>query len=556
MAALTNSRPDLSIDLVLQTDDNCVADCECFWWRMRTRMEKTLLCGWAIISVVFFALCIAIIALISTQNYFNKTSVCLSDSCIHSASRIIQWMDESVSPCDHFYRFACGKWYDSTVIPDNSNSVSSFTQLTDVINIELKDLLSQSILSSDSKIIKNMKIFYNSCMNLTAVNNKSLDTLMNYIKELGGWPVLEGNHWKETNFNFINTTLKLKNFGFNPNLIFQLRVAPNVVYNGEHMIYITELKFSPLAKNELLNVKSRKMKAYLDFIVDIAVLLGADEDKAYDELEKVIQLESLLAKVIEMYENIRFTLKQKFQEIDWMDIETKSSALFKIDYINHFIAYNNEILNDKQIEDMNQMLEDLESNNLLENLLKLQKMNLNNEYSKLYKSNYRNDWQKMVTPVSVNAYYSPFINAIRIPIWIIKGIFFEPNRPNYLNYGALGWILGHELIHEFDTFGGQFDKSGNLRDWWDHQTKLDFNKRAQCFVNQYKQFNLSKSTLSEDIADNGGIDTAFKSYQYFVKRNGEELPLPGLNYTSEQLFWISAANQMNSSLLLIGQEKS
>ncbi|CAG2103857.1 unnamed protein product [Medioppia subpectinata] len=157
-----------------------------------------------------------------------------------------------------------------------------------------------------------------------------------------------------------------------------------------------------------------------------------------------------------------------------------------------------------------------------------------------------NRWQNIITNPVINAYYSPYINGLKIPIWILQGIAFDIKRPNYLNYGALGWIIGHELIHEFDNIGGRFDKKGNLRDWWDIDTKDIFNNKTQCFAQQYKQYNAlnidGRSTLSEDIADNGGIDTAFKSYQDFVRYNGKELLLPGLNYTQDQLFWISAAN--------------
>lgn len=155
----------------------------------------------------------------------------------------------------------------------------------------------------------------------------------------------------------------------------------------------------------------------------------------------------------------------------------------------------------------------------------------------------------MVTTTQVNAYYSQYTNSIKIPIWVLEGLFFHYDRPKYqsmvfrdqiivmsryLNYGSLGWIIGHELIHPFDNIGGRFDKRGNLRDWWDVETRTRFDNKSNCFVKQYPKYLLNdviitnfddierinyllskikvKSRLSENMADNGGIDIAFRVF--------------------------------------------
>ena len=77
---------------------------------------------------------------------------------------------------------------------------------------------------------------------------------------------------------------------------------------------------------------------------------------------------------------------------------------------------------------------------------------------------------------------------IKFPAGILQGIFFDKGRPNYLNYGAIGYIIGHEITHGFDDRGRQFDKDGNNRNWWEHETDQKFQERAQCIVNQYNNF--------------------------------------------------------------------
>lgn len=118
-----------------------------------------------------------------------------------------------------------------------------------------------------------------------------------------------------------------------------------------------------------------------------------------------------------------------------------------------------------------------------------------------------------------------------------------------MNYGAIGFVIGHEITHGFDDQGRQFDSDGNLVNWWEEETKVAYLKKAQCIIDQYGNFtepnvglNLNGiNTQGENIADNGGIKEAYLAYNKFVELNGEEQKLPSLKFSPKQLFWISAA---------------
>ena len=118
-----------------------------------------------------------------------------------------------------------------------------------------------------------------------------------------------------------------------------------------------------------------------------------------------------------------------------------------------------------------------------------------------------------------------------------------------MNYGAIGSVIGHEITHGFDDEGSQFDSEGNLVDWWEETTKKAYLDKALCIIDQYGNYTEPNvglelngiNTQGENIADNGGIKIAYFAYKHFVKDNGEEPKLPDLDYTSNQLFWISAA---------------
>ncbi|XP_055908210.1 neprilysin-1-like, partial [Eupeodes corollae] len=133
-------------------------------------------------------------------------------------------------------------------------------------------------------------------------------------------------------------------------------------------------------------------------------------------------------------------------------------------------------------------------------------------------------------------------------LFTLNLILIDKNLTRALNYGAIGTVLGHELMHGFDDSGRMFDRTGNMRQWWSNKTIDEYINRTQCFVEQYSQYQLldigeyvdGELTLGENIADNGGMREAFYAYQKYVEKSGKEDRLPGMeNYSHEQLFFIS-----------------
>ena len=136
-----------------------------------------------------------------------------------------------------------------------------------------------------------------------------------------------------------------------------------------------------------------------------------------------------------------------------------------------------------------------------------------------------------------------------IPAGILQGTFFNADRPRYMNFGSIGTIIGHEITHAFDDEGSQFDSDGNILDWWHKATKTAYLDKAKCIIEQYGNYTEPTvgmslngiNTQGENIADNGGTIAAYQAYHEWVANNGHEEKLPGLNYTINQLYWISLA---------------
>ncbi|KTF73806.1 hypothetical protein cypCar_00042357, partial [Cyprinus carpio] len=136
------------------------------------------------------------------------------------------------------------------------------------------------------------------------------------------------------------------------------------------------------------------------------------------------------------------------------------------------------------------------------------------------------------------------------PAGILQPPFFSEKQLQALNFGGIGMVIGHEITHGFDDHGRNFDKDGNMYNWWSNYSAERFEDQSKCMVEQYGKFswklaggqNVSGiTTLGENIADNGGVRQAYKAYMKWVEREGEEPRLPGLDMDHKQLFFLNFA---------------
>ncbi|XP_070505219.1 neprilysin-2-like [Chironomus tepperi] len=254
------------------------------------------------------------------------------------------------------------------------------------------------------------------------------------------------------------------------------------------------------------------------------------------------------AAALEMVESIREEFIKILESVSWMDEKTRSAALAKARNMTHHIGYPDELMDDEKLIDYYKTVS-VDQDKYFESILNINKFGTYRSFKKLREPVNKTDWISHSGAAIVNAYYSPNKNSIGFPAGILQGQFFSADRPRYLNYGAIGVVIGHEITHGFDDKGRQFDLDGNLVDWWEEETKKAYLEKARCIIEQYGNYtepnvklNLNGiNTQGENIADNGGVKEAYLAYQKFVAKNGSEKKLPGLKYTQNQLFWISTA---------------
>jgi len=157
----------------------------------------------------------------------------------------------------------------------------------------------------------------------------------------------------------------------------------------------------------------------------------------------------------------------------------------------------------------------------------------------------RSEWS--MSPQVVNAGYHPLRNDHTYPAGILQPPFFHQSYPAAINYGAMGYVIGHELTHGFDDQGRKFDAQGRLTDWWTPAAVAGFEERAACVADQYSGYEIEpgiavngKLTLGENIGDNGGLKQAWEAFQ--ARKATHPADAAGLaGLSADRLFFVAAA---------------
>lgn len=244
-----------------------------------------------------------------------------------------------------------------------------------------------------------------------------------------------------------------------------------------------------------------------------------------------------------LVENLRNALAKHIGELSWMSDITKQKALEKLSTFTVKIGYPDKWKDYSGI--------DIDSSkSYLENVYNASVWYTRDNYRKLNKPVDKTEWH--MTPQTVNAYYSPISNEICFPAGILQPPYFDPSADDAQNYGAIGVVIGHEMTHGFDDQGRQFDKDGNLCDWWLEEDSCRFNHLADKLVEQFNAIEVApdvyangRFTLGENIADQGGLRIALTAYIDSIK-DKDSFDIDG--FSPLQRFYLAYANLWASNI--------
>jgi endothelin-converting enzyme/putative endopeptidase len=245
-------------------------------------------------------------------------------------------------------------------------------------------------------------------------------------------------------------------------------------------------------------------------------------------------------KTLEMTLAIEQTMEKDIDGLDWMSAATKLKAKDKLHAVMNKIGYPEKWRDYSKLE--------IARGDGVGNQMRAHEFEFARDLAKIGKPVDKNEWQ--MTPPTVNAYYDPQMNNVNFPAGILQPPFFSGKEDDAANYGDMGSTIGHELTHGFDDQGRQFDKDGNLKDWWTKEDEQKFNDRADCTVKQFDAIEAvpgvhlnGKLTEGENLADLGGLRLAWLAWLEKVEAAHLDLNATTEGYTPEQRFWVAYAQQ-------------
>ena len=240
-------------------------------------------------------------------------------------------------------------------------------------------------------------------------------------------------------------------------------------------------------------------------------------------------------RMVQLVENLRKALGERIDAQKWMSEATKKMAHEKLDAFYVKIGYPDKWMS-------YDALDIDESLSYYENMQRATQFIMRHYIdTRVNKPVDRDEW--LMTPQTINAYYNPTTNEICFPAGILQPPFFNPEADDACNYGAIGVVIGHEMTHGFDDQGSQFDKDGNLRNWWTDEDARQFKSRTKVMADFFNRIEVlpgmfanGELTLGENIADHGGLTISYQALQNVMK----EHPLATVDgFTPNQRFFLS-----------------
>lgn len=247
-------------------------------------------------------------------------------------------------------------------------------------------------------------------------------------------------------------------------------------------------------------------------------------------------------RMLKLVGNLQETLGERINNLSWMSDVTKEKAQDKLNSFVVKIGYPDKWKDYSTLE--------IKNDSYWENIVRASLFENKEMLDKIGKPVDKTEWH--MPPQMVNAYYNPTTNEICFPAGILQPPFFYLDADDAVNYGAIGVVIGHEMSHGFDDQGSQYDKDGNLANWWTADDSKKFTERAKVLVDHFNKIEVlpgtfanGEFTLGENIGDFGGLQIAYNAFEKTEEaKKGEKID----GYTPAQRFFLSYAGVWAGSI--------
>jgi putative endopeptidase len=244
-----------------------------------------------------------------------------------------------------------------------------------------------------------------------------------------------------------------------------------------------------------------------------------------------------------MVKNLIEALRTDLMTLSWMSEQTRQRAIGKLDAFVRKVGFPDKWRSYEVLQ--------VGRGPFYNNVVSAGEFEFKYNLGRLNKPVDRSEWG--MSPPTVNASYSPSLNAITLPAGILQPPFYDPNADDAFNYGGIGAAIGHEMTHGFDDQGAKFDADGNLVMWWTPEDFKKFTDRTDCVVKQFDSYEVEpglhqngKLVVGESVADLGGLTVAYAAYQKSLQGKSRPKTIDG--FTPEQRFFLGWAQVWASNV--------
>ncbi|CAO1340853.1 unnamed protein product [Diamesa tonsa] len=561
-----------------------------------------------------------------TTTISDNRKHCSSLSCIHSSASILELINPEIEPCDDFYDYACGNFVEEVFTPDEKAKLDTFSLMGDKLVEYLLTLFSVPISEKDSNLHRLSKKMFNSCTN-SRENDRSKEAMLVVLKQIQGFPMLDGADWNEKSYNWTEALLSLRKYisKKDNNIFAPKKNNSEDLNNGEYYnknarkpfetdkskrvrnfsqihkkIFWMET-FSPsyfanvriynevieedFIKNYKAFIKGTSMRVIANYVgwrliqtslefmnqeMRNAILEFEKKARGKEDVDQRWKLCALLTQKVAAVATGNLYVEGYFKEDDkkkavslvdtlfdeylttinestWMSNQTKIVAQNKALKMTRYIGYEDELRTTVGANYYKDLYEYGEEN-FLEMVLAFKVFEADRAYTIIYDKT-GPDWSKYSKPATIDASYNSKDNSIQFPAGFLQAPNFDRGRPDVMNFGAIGSVIGHEMTHAFDDLAEK-------QEGWTQNNTDDFMNRRQCIIDQYNNYYIDRVdqyvqidyktngtvTLKENVADCGGVKLSYNAYKKWSKGNETQIKPIGLDrFTNEQIFWLSFA---------------
>ncbi|CAH1998490.1 unnamed protein product [Acanthoscelides obtectus] len=286
---------------------------EGFWWKPKTKRQRNISIGTTVFLFLVLATCLFYFAV------SNRYSECKTVTCKEVATEIIKRIDRNIHPCQDFYRFACGNYIRNVDVRDRGLSIEEYAR--EETSVKIRSLLEEDLTPNNPKLLTLAKKLYRSCMDESAIETQGTKEIFQIFKYIGGWPAVERGPWTEENYNWVEAIHRLRKLGIDYDVFFRVSVAKDRHNDMKYIFGIHDMSYSPS------DLSQADRKLYLNYMVDIATMFGANRYTATQHSEEVLNLFLVLASISKssvtnnrtnMYEKYSISeLQYHYEYLNW-----------------------------------------------------------------------------------------------------------------------------------------------------------------------------------------------------------------------------------------------